>query len=233
METIADKVRNFLLLKIEAHNYKITDKASYNDLRKLCQTECNVKSGSENIIHVALKKIMREKNISIATVNPSKQITDNLKLNVPIPDPQTQTPQQPIQPLPAQPAPTTQINTTGEIKKVLDPTVEKFNQETFKGCFDFVGQIYSSFGFIKGTGKVDYRDMTAEQFETESDKLAVRVGTFCYKRNIEIPMIVEALTIIGSAFVIFGIPLISFWLMKTEKVELNKDLKPDTKKVHL
>jgi len=232
MESIADKVRNFLLLRIEAHNYKITDKASFDELVKMSMTECNVNKGSRQIVYLALKKIMKEKNIAIINQNPSKQIGD-VKLNVPTPSQQTQPIQPPIQPLPSQPAQTILIQPTGETKKVLDPSIEKINQETFKGCFAFIGQIYSAFGFIKGTGKIDYKDMTAQEFETESNKLADRVGTFCYKRNIEIPMIIEALTIIGSAFIIFGIPLISTLMLKKEEVKLDKDLKPDTTKVHL
>lgn len=248
MESISSKVRNFLLTKIEAQGYKIIDKASHNDLKKLCMTECNVKRGSADIVNEALKKIMKEKNIAIAEINPSKKIGDIL-LKVPTPE-QPTTPAsstattltQPIIPQPPVPTITPMSSfqqspvptiTTPDQKKILDPQVDKMNQETFKGCFDFIGQIYSSFGFIKGTGKIDYKDLTAEQFKTESDKLAERAGNFCYRRGIEIPMVVEAITILGTAFVIFGIPLITTLFMKTEKSELSESLKPDTKKVKM
>lgn len=246
MESISSKVKTFLLRKIEAEGYKIIDKASHDDLKKICMVECNVKRGSADIVNNSLKQIMKDKNIAIAQINPSKQIGD-VKLNVPTPEPQTTpasaTASTPVQPIPAptinpitpiespvQQVPTI-IKTPEDQQKILDPKIDKMNQETFKGCFDFIGQIYASFGFIKGKGKINYKDMTAEEFEQESDKLAERAGNFCYRRGIEIPMVVEAITIIGTAFVIFGIPLISTLLMKTEKVELDKDLKPDTKKV--
>jgi len=224
--TKLEEARNYMIRKIDIEKYVVNDKTTANDLKKMVMKEMKLKAGTWGHVDKILREILKTRNIAIENSNPSSQIGDvtfNLTkpdLQTPIKATITKPEAKPIsapQPPPVPPA-------TPIIKPTLDPTVEKANQETIKEGFKFVGQIYSAFGIIKGTSKYNITEMTAEQFETECDKYAERVGSFCYRHNIEIPFLIEVFSLIATGVLIFVVPLIKTFFLKTEKEEYDKTL---------
>ena len=222
-ETLYQRLKENFEQKLDS-GYQVTDRNSALGLRKQAMTELKLKKGNWGYTGKALDEISKEKNISVVGQNPSSTI-GNLKINVPTP-PQATPPTQPAAPTP-QPQDSTGQTQQKEVKKILDPSVEKANQETLKGAFSLVGEVYSALGIIGGK-KIVLKEMTREEFDKKADECADRVGSFAYRHNLEIPWLIEVFGLIGTGFLLFLVPLINVPYLKTEEVkEPGKDTEKD------
>ncbi|MGI0022404.1 MAG: hypothetical protein ACRD9Q_06035 [Nitrososphaeraceae archaeon] len=223
-KTLIQRLEEYFEAEI-AEGYQVVDRESCLRLRKMAMTELKLKKGNWGYTGKALDEILKEKNISVVDQNPSSTI-GNLKFNVPTPA-QAAPPTQPAAPTPPLQDSMGQTQQK-EVKKILDPSVEKANQETLRGAFSLVGEAYSALGIIGGK-KIELKEMTREEFDKKAGEYADRAGSFAYRHNLEIPWLIEILSLVGTGCILFLVPLINVLYLKTEKA---KELGKDTEKEH-
>ena len=217
MESAKDKIKALMQSKINS-GYKLVDKQSCLELQKACMVELKLKKGNWGFTKTALQEILKERNLQIPDENPSSQI-GTLQINVPTPP---RAPAPPIAPAPP------------EAPKVLDVAVEKNNQAMLREGFSFIGDIYSALGIIKGKEKeLPFEEMNKEQWQEKASAYADRVGSYCFRHNIEIPWLIEVLSLFGTGVIIFVIPLIKTFYMKTEKDVEDESLKGNSSKIEM
>jgi hypothetical protein len=210
-----EEIHTWILNKIEKENFPLRDKNEFSELRKLCMQEFKLGRGYYGMINKTILDILREKNLVIADLDLSDTI-GNLKINLVKAEPITE-PSIPIIP-PTQPQQTLQ-----ELEKIerqpLPPSVEESNIAIFQELFSFVGDIYTDLGIIKvkDVPKMTVKEMTNEEFNKKLNEFGRRVGSFCYRRGIEAPFIMGLISLIGSGFLIFGLPIVKTLFMPNEE----------------
>ncbi|MGI0022195.1 MAG: hypothetical protein ACRD9Q_04955 [Nitrososphaeraceae archaeon] len=217
--SIADQLKEFYSKKID-EGFQVKDRATAIELRKMGQDELKLDVGWNAHAKKILSKVLKEKGLILAD-EPIKARIGNLIISTPPPEKIIEEQQQ-LGTLPIE-----ETKTASLIP--LDPSIEKANQETIKEGFKFVGQIYSYFGLIEGEGETKQEPITREKFEEEATKYAERVGTFCYRRNIQIPWLIEVLSLVGTAVILFGMPVIKVLFFKTEMTKQDDESRTDGK----
>ena len=213
--TSKEEIRTWFLNKIEKENFPLRDKNEFSELRKLCMQELKLGRGHYGMINEIFLDTLREKNIVIADLDSSGMI-GNLKINLvkiePIPEPSN-----PIT-SPTQPQQTQPILEKIE-KQPLPPSVEESNKAAFRELFSFVTDIYLATGIVKfkDAPKMSLEEMTAEEFQKKVNNFGDRVGSFCYRHGIQAPLAIEAMSLAGTGFVIFGLPVVKTLFMPNEE----------------
>lgn len=220
--SISDQLKEFYSKKID-EGFQVNDRATAIELRKMGQSELKLGDGWNAHAKKIVNKVLKEKGLILAD-EPIKGRIGNIIINTPPPPEKIIEEQQQRGALP-----TEETKTASLIP--LDPSIEKANQETMKEAFRFIGQIYSYFGIIEGEGETKQEPITREKFEEEATKYAERVGTFCYRRNIQIPWLIEVLSLVGTAVILFGMPVIRVLFFKTEKAKEDGEVLTDGKDV--
>lgn len=220
--SISDQLKEFYSKKID-EGFQVKDRATAIELRKMGQDELKLGDGWNAHAKKILNKVLKEKGLILAD-EPIKERIGDIIINTPPPPPKIIEEQQQLVTLPKE-------ETKPANLMPLDPSIEKANQETIKEAFRFVGQIYSYLGIIEGEGETKQEPITREKFEEEATKYAERVGTFCYRRNIQIPWLIEVLSLVGTAFILFGMPVIRVLFFKTEKAKEDGKLRAKGKDV--
>jgi len=220
--SITDQLKEFYSEKID-EGFQVKDRATAIELRKMGQDELKLGDGWNAHAKKILNKVLEEKGLILAD-EPIKGRIGNLIISTPPPPEKIIEEQQQQGALPKE-------ETKIASLVPLDPSIEKANQETIKEAFRFIGQIYSYFGIIEGEVETKQEPMTREKFEEEAAKYAERVGTFCYRRNIQIPWLIEVLSLIGTAVILFAIPLIKVLFSKTEDTKEDDEPRTDGKDV--
>lgn len=201
-----EEIRTWILNKIEKENFPLRDKNEFVELRKLCMQEFKLGRGHYGMINETLMDILREKNIVVADLDPSG-LVGNLKIIVPKAEPRPE-PSEPIAP-PTQPQ-ETQPKLERIEKQPLPPSVEQSNQAVFREFFELVGEIYMELGIVKvkDSPKLTIEEMTVEEFNKKVNDFGDRVGSVCFRHGIEAPFAIEAMSLFGSAFIIFILPIL-------------------------
>jgi len=225
-----EEIRTWFLNKIEKENFPLRDKNEFSELRKLCMQEFKLRRGHYGMINETLMDILREKNIVVADLDPSG-IIGNLKINVVKVEPIAE-PSNPIT-SPIQPQQTQLILAKIE-KQPLPPSVEESNKAAFRELFSLVADIYQTTGIVKfkDAPKISVEEMTAEEFQKKVNDFGNRLGSFFYRHGIQVPFVIDAISLAGRGFTIFGLPIVNSFFMSSEeakpvslKSETNDELK--------
>jgi len=215
------EIYDYLINKIEKEGFKLVDENSCKDLRKICMTDLKLGDGHYGIVKKVFNQLLKEKNLSISGLNPSKTV-GTLEFKVPPAPESTKQPEQ----APAPESTKQPEQAPAKEKPVLTPEqVLKNNQEAFREIFGFVGDIYGQLGIIKGKPDMKIAEITEEDFKKRSGDYADRVGSFCFRHGFEIPMILEVLALAGTGIALFILPLINTFFMKTKEPKMDEKLK--------
>ena len=101
----------------------------------------------------------------------------------------------------------------------MPPSVKESNIAAFQELFSFVADIYLATGIVKfkDAPKMSLEEMTAEEFQKKVNYFGDRVGSFCYRHGIQAPLAIEAISLVGTAFIIFGLPIFKKLFMPSEE----------------
>lgn len=212
-----EEIRTWILNKIEKENFPLRDKNEFSGLRKLCMQEFKLGRGHYGMINEVFLDTLKEKNIVVVDLDPSG-VVGNLKIIVPKVEPKLE-PSEPIV------TPTEPQQTQPELEKIekhpLPPSVEESNKAVFRELFSFVGELYMELGIVKvkDPPKLTTEKMTVEEFNKKVNDFGDRIGSFCYRHGVRAPFAIEAMSLFGAGFNIFGLPIVNSFFMPSEESE--------------
>jgi len=215
--TSKEEIHTWFLNKIGKENFSPRDKNEFSELRKLCMQEFKLGRGHYGMINEIFLDTIKEKNIVVGGLDPSGVI-GNLKIIVPKAQPKPE-PSEPIAP------PTEPQQTQPELEKIekqpLSPSVEESNKAVFRELFSFVGEIYMELGIVKvkDSPKLTIEEMTVEEFNKKVNDFGDRIGSFCYRHGVQAPFAIEAMSLFGAGFNIFGLPIVNSFFNSSEEAK--------------
>jgi len=215
--TSKEEIRTWFLNKIEKENFPIRDKNEFSELRKLCMQEFKLGRGHYGMINEIFLDTLKEKNIVVADLDTSG-LVGNLKIIFPKAEPKPE-PSEPIA------SPTQPQQTQPELEKIeeqpLSPSVEESNKAAFRELFSFVGELYMELGIVKvkDSPKLTIEEMTVEEFNKKVIDFGDRIGSFCYRHGVQAPFAIEAMSLFGAGFNIFGLPIVNSFFNSSEEAK--------------
>lgn len=229
-KSLSDKVRELAREKIES-GFVVKDENSVLDLRNIIFEELNVPKGNIDRIKKIILQVLKEKNIVLPDVK-STEALGSVRIETSKPDIEsgiTKLPEQALssgqEQVPSTLTPQTQI--------IWDEKKRESYQKDMGFVFgEFLGTIYIKLGIIEGEEPKEEK-LTPETFKKEALKFGHEVGDYCFDKRVNLPELLRLLTLIGSGFFIFVMPVINALFFKLKKVEPDKDLKEHKTEVHL
>jgi len=85
----------------------------------------------------------------------------------------------------------------------------------------FVGEIYQAMGIIKvkDAPEISVEEMTSEEFQKKLNDFGDRLGSFFYRHGIQVPFVIDAISLAGRGFTIFGLPVVNRFFMPSEEAK--------------
>jgi hypothetical protein len=213
--TSKEEIHTWFLNKIEKENFPIRNKSEFSELRKLCMQEFKLGRGHYGMINEIFLDTLKEKNIVVGDLDPSGVI-GNLKIIVPKAEPRSE-PSESILP-PGEPQ-----EVQPELEKIEDKplpaSVEESNKAVFRELFSFVGELYMEFGIVKieDPPKLTTEKMTREEFNKKINDFSDRMGSFCFRHGVQAPFVIDAMSLVGRGFTIFGQPIVKTLFKPSEE----------------
>jgi len=221
-----DKVREFLNQKLDS-GYQVIDKNSAKELQKMAVDEFSLTGGWRDRTKHILQSILKARNVVLPDTKSSEPV-GSLRINVEKSSqdlvesqPPIQTPSSPVLPMPET---GTFTQTEREPQIIWDDAKKLTYQKDMEKVFgDFIGTIYIKFGIIEGEEPVEEK-LTPQKFKEQAKEVGKDIGEYCFDKHVQLPELLRVLTLVGSVFMVFGMPLINNLFFKMKKPPTDKSL---------
>jgi hypothetical protein len=236
--SLSDQIKKLLREKIDG-GYELKDKNSYNELKKIIFDELKINKNSGNMIRTAIREVAIEKKIQISDLGFKNDKIGDMIVTVVKPEPteiqtiqsniQTQSTHSSIDALPKPDSsnkgslPSNDSQTIEEEKQYMTGTAQK--KLISSGLTKIIFPIYTALGIVElddSELKQEAKIPKGQQVKKEFEELAGDIDEYLTENNIQLPALLNHLSIIISVFCVLILPVIKY-KMFTQKQEPQPD----------